>query len=46
MKPMLHYWVQIYTKKKDINYISLSIVRGSVEIRPPQLHNLPYFLEQ
>ena len=32
-------WVQIYFNQKDINYISPSNIRASVETRSPQLHN-------
>ena len=32
-------WVQIYFNQKDINYISASNIRASVETRSLQLHN-------
>ena len=32
-------WVQIYFNQKDINYVSPSNIRTSVETRSPQLHN-------
>ena len=32
-------WVQIYFNQKDINYISPSNIRASVETHSPQLHN-------
>ena len=32
-------WVQIYFNQKDINYVSSSNIRTSVETRSPQLHN-------
>ena len=35
--------VQIYSNQKEIKYISPSNIRASVEIRPPQLHNLLQF---
>ena len=33
-------WVKIYSNQKEINYISPSNIRASVENGPPQLHNL------
>ena len=37
------HWVQIYPNKKEINYISPSSIRASVETRPSKLQNLLQF---
>ena len=37
---MTEHWVQIYSNRKEINYISPSNIRASVETRPPKLRNL------
>ena len=37
------HWFQIYSNQKEINYISHSNIRASVETRPPKLHNLLQF---
>ena len=36
---MTEHWV-IYSKQKEINYISLSNIRASAETRLPKLHNI------
>ena len=40
---MTEHWVEIYSNQKDINYISPSSIRASVETRLPKLHNLLQF---
>ena len=40
---MTEHWAQIYSNQKEINYISPSNIRASVETRPPKLHNLLRF---
>ena len=40
---MTEHWVEIYSNQKEINYISPSNIRASVETRPPKLHNLLQF---
>ena len=40
---MTEHWVEIYSNQKDINYISPSNIRASVETRLPKLHNLLQF---
>ena len=37
---MTEHWVQIYSKEKEITYISPSNIRASVETCPSKLHNL------
>ena len=36
---MTEHWVAIYSNQKEINYISPSIIRASVETRLSKLHN-------
>ena len=40
---MTEHWVQIYSNQKEINYISPSNIRTSVETRSPKLQNLFQF---
>ena len=37
---MAEHWVAIYSKQKEINYISLSNIRASAETRLPKLHSI------
>jgi len=40
---MTEHWVQIYSNQKEINYISPSNIKASVETHPPKLYNLLQF---
>ena len=37
---MTEHWVEIYSNQKEINYISPSGIRASVESHPPKLHGI------
>ena len=40
---MTEHWVEMYSNQKEINYVSPSNIRASVETHPPNLHSLLQF---
>ena len=40
---MTEHWVEKYSNQKEINYVSPSNIRASVETCPPKLHSLLQF---